>query len=774
VSSANGSPRVAVLEHREAGADYVLSLLIGLQENGVQPVAVATPQLDRKARELDPPRDVDVRPYFELAFKGGVRNLLPYGLGWLRTLALFAHKRPDVLHVQWLVRPGIESRALPLIARLLAARLVYTAHNVMPHEPQPGDEEAYGRLYRQADTVVVHTDKSRRELLERFPAVDPAKVVTIAHGNHEYRLTRGLTREEARRRLGIEADRPLAAFVGKLRPYKGVTTLLEAWLDVRERVDAGLLIAGNPDDEAYGRELRAFVGEHGLDDVTLIDRYLGDEEINLAFAAADVIVLPYRAIDQSGILLYAMTHGRAIVASRLESFVDLFGGEDDAGALFHEPDDRAGLADALARALGDAPLRERLARRSYDLAQANHSWPRIARETLSVYNAAPMADAARHLSATMNWLRLAHDVTDDGGVSGGYTHGKGWGTSFPETTGYIVPTFLNHFRHSGDPDFERRARTMTDWLLSIQNADGSFQGGLMADAAGPSVFNTGQILFGLVRAADHFGERRYLHAAIRAGRWLAEVQDPSGEWRRFDFLEQSHVYNTRTAWALLLLAAAAGDDQLHAAGARNIAWSLRQAHADGFYDRLPFDPRAYGARDVVRSVVGGKNRPSFYTKASLHTIAYTIQGLIESAWILGDAEAEAVAVRGAERLAEDARAGRLAGYYDAGWMPATSSACLTGAAQMAIVWLRLGDERGRSDLRDAADAAIALVAGSQDLSRRRADLRGAVAGSKPLWGLYLPFRYPNWAPKFAADAYMLALAADGAYANGPGVTPQVW
>jgi hypothetical protein len=285
---------------------------------------------------------------------------------------------------------------------------------------------------------------------------------------------------------------------------------------------------------------------------------------------------------------------------------------------------------------------------------------------------------------------------------------------------------------------------------------------MVDDGAGPSVFNTGQIVFGLVRAAREFGGEAYGHAAQAAARWLVRVQDPTGEWRRHDFLEQSHVYNTRTAWALLLMHEQTGEEELREAARSNLAWALSQGDEDGFYRRAAFDPReqGYSPGEKLRAVVRGRNRPSFYTKASLHTLAYTVQGALESAWLLEDAaDLAAHAQTAAERLAFDARDGGLAGFYGPGWRRETSSACLTGAAQMAIVWLRLV-QNGRRELLDAADRAIGLVAGSQDLSARRPHRRGAVAGSKPLWGLYLPFRYPNWAAKFAADAYLLRLAVD--------------
>jgi glycosyltransferase involved in cell wall biosynthesis len=374
-----------VLEHREAASDYTLSLAIGLREAGAHPLVIATPQLAGKAAKLDRARGVKVYPFFKLAFKGGLRNLPPYAWGWLRTIALLAARRPDAVHVQWLVRPRLEARLLPLLARLLRFRLVYTAHNVLPHERTEQDVQTYGEVYRGCDAVIVHTDKSRRELLERWPEIAASRIVTIPHGNHEHRVDPRLSREEARRRLGLRPDRPVVAFVGKLRPYKGVHLLLDAWTEIRGRVEGQVLIAGHADDADYGRQLEATIAERGLGEVTMLERYLSDDEMNWAFAAADVVALPYAAIDQSGILLYAMSHGRAVVASRLESFVELYGGEEDSGALFFDPGDSRGLADALERVLSDPALRERLADRAREVSDANHSWRDIAQRTSELY-----------------------------------------------------------------------------------------------------------------------------------------------------------------------------------------------------------------------------------------------------------------------------------------------------------------------------------------------------------------------------------------------------
>ena len=382
--------------------------------------------------------------------------------------------------------------------------------------------------------------------------------------------------------------------------------------------------------------------------------------------------------------------------------------------------------------------------------------------------AAPLADRDvapagldAHFEATIRWLKAAQDAQPDGGVSALYTLARGWHRSFPETTGYIIPTMLNAWQATGDQACYDRAVRMGEWLLGVQHGEGWFPGDRAGSFSGPSVFNTGQILFGLVRMHQVTGEARYLDAAHRAGTWLAAEQDADGAWRRWDYLGQTHTYNTRTAWALLLLAGSTGDDACRRAGRANVHWAAAQADPTGFFAGCAFDAQAegrrYGVWKSLATIVRHRNLPSFYTKASLHAIAYTIQGLLEAAWLLEDAAAEAVARRAAAALAERQRAGPLAGYYGTAWRREASSRCLTGIAQMCIVWLRLHAVRGEP-LEPAVRASRYLLR-CQKLHSRNPALRGALAGSDPLYGLYQPFRYPNWAAKFWADALLLLIAA---------------
>ena len=178
------------------------------------------------------------------------------------------------------------------------------------------------------------------------------------------------------------------------------------------------------------------------------------------------------------------------------------------------------------------------------------------------------AEPEAHALAAEEWLKRAHDRSRDDGVSYGYSLRGGWRSSYRETSGYIATTFFALARHRADPAYRQRALRVCRWLLGVQNADGSFSNPRYGDAG--IVFDTGQDLFGLARAWEETGEAAFREGALRAARWLVQIADDAGRWTRNEHLDTPHVYNTRTAWALLRT------NQLeYDAGRERIAWTGR-------------------------------------------------------------------------------------------------------------------------------------------------------------------------------------------------------
>jgi glycosyltransferase involved in cell wall biosynthesis len=278
-------------------------------------------------------------------------------------------ERPDVVHVQWSVLRPVERR---FYRRLRAAGLavVFTAHDPVPNTGGAARRRSAAATARTFARVICHSEWGRDALVDRC-GVEPGRVRVIPHGVFSY------LRELAAVAPPIDPDGPLAVTPGLIRPYKGVDVLLEAWPAVRERVpDATLLVAGRAMMDVGGLP----VDQPG---VVFLPRFLSDAELAAALRRADLVVLPYRRIDNSGVLAAALAFGAPLVMSDVGGFGELHR-SDGVGELV-PPGDTAELASALARLLADPGARARLAERSAAAAAGPLGWGSIAERTESVY-----------------------------------------------------------------------------------------------------------------------------------------------------------------------------------------------------------------------------------------------------------------------------------------------------------------------------------------------------------------------------------------------------
>jgi hypothetical protein len=347
-----------------------------------------------------------------------------------------------------------------------------------------------------------------------------------------------------------------------------------------------------------------------------------------------------------------------------------------------------------------------------------------------------------HLRSVIDWLCRAQDAraekADAGGVSAGWAFGHGWLPSYPETSGYIVETFIEAARVLERTELTARAHRIVDWELSIQHEDGAFPGHHGGPGSRPVIFNTGQIMHGMLAGHLQLGRTECLDAAVRAGHWMARHQDADGCWRAFEHNNTPHTYNTRATWALLATALVSGDKKLESAAVRHLDWALTQQRSSGWFATNAFLP---------------------HQNPFTHTIAYAIRGFLECGVLLGDERYLAAATKACEALARVQRPdGWLAGTYDEEWAPRAAYSCLTGVAQMSLDWTRLAQETGRDEFRDNARRGLEFVQRHHRLDDPDPVVRGAVAGSTPIWGDYARFEFPNWAAKFFADALMMHVA----------------
>lgn len=356
----------------------------------------------------------------------------------------------------------------------------------------------------------------------------------------------------------------------------------------------------------------------------------------------------------------------------------------------------------------------------------------------------PAVDARRGLQAAAEWLALAQDATGCGGVSAYYDAAKRqWAGAYPETTGYIIPTFLRYADFSGKNEYRERALHMAVWESDIQLPEGGVRAGTMdATQIVPTVFNTGQVLFGWLSAWQQTRYARFRDSALRAADWLVAAQDPDGAWRRFASPFAAHAvntYNTRVAFALAKASRALQEPRYLDAAVRNVQWALTQMHPNGWLENNDLE-------DNERPLT--------------HTIAYATRGILEVGLVAGNSTFVDAAARIARAVAQTQRHdGALPGRLDSAWRAASRWTCVTGNAQMAIIWQRLAAEIGEHAWKPAAERANRFNLSIQDVTATDGAVRGGMPGSYPRSGGYMKNRYPNWAAKFFMDALMLQLEA---------------
>ena len=164
-----------------------------------------------------------------------------------------------------------------------------------------------------------------------------------------------------------------------------------------------------------------------------------------------------------------------------------------------------------------------------------------------LYQVQPAPEGAINVGQVDGLARPPQDVAGcGGGLSAGYSFRRGWLPPYPETTGYIIPTFLRYGEHTGDDGWIQRAVRAGDWESEIQLAAGGVRGGQGINPE-PVVFNTGQVILGWCALHRTTGHDKYLESATRAADWLLQVQDRDGAWRQNTYEDTPHTYHSRVA-----------------------------------------------------------------------------------------------------------------------------------------------------------------------------------------------------------------------------------
>ncbi|MDZ7744505.1 MAG: glycosyltransferase [Candidatus Saccharibacteria bacterium] len=325
-------------------------------------------------------KDDSLKPIYLEGVK--VRNTLtwynPFGWVWAGLTI-----KGDVVHAQWwsYVLAPVYATILFIAKFIRRKKIIITIHNVKPHEQGFIKNLANKIIFALGDKFIVHTKQNKKELTKSFK-IPASKVTVISHGVLMPDVPiRDTTKKQARKQLGIADNKKVLLFFGIIRDYKGLDVLLSALAEVKKQVpEVLLLIAGKP-WEGWSKYQR-IIDKNNLQDTVKTDlRFIPEEDIEMYFAATDLVVLPYKHFDaQSGAGSLALPFGKAMLVTDNGGLSELV--KDEAAVV--EPNSKKDLSKKIVSVLNDSELRKKLDKDSLDLAK-QLSWDEIAKETRKLY-----------------------------------------------------------------------------------------------------------------------------------------------------------------------------------------------------------------------------------------------------------------------------------------------------------------------------------------------------------------------------------------------------
>ncbi len=373
---------------------YALALAVALSSKGIRLDFVGGDEIDSPELHTAPNLHfLSFRrtPRENATSAQKVAELLLY---YVRLIRYTGRSSPKILHILWNGKFELFDRTiLMLYYKARGKKIAFTAHNVNGARRDSKDS-LLNRItlriqYRLCDHIFVHTDKMKSELCREFKVGEDAVTVIPYPINNAVPDT-GLSALEAKKRLGLQVAERVVLFFGKIRPYKGIEQLIAAFnqLSADRSVKYRMIIAGQPNKGApeYLQALQKAVTNTCMhDQVMLRFQFIPDEDLELYFKGADVLVLPYKEIFQSGVLLLAYSFGLPVVATDVGSFrEDIVEGET---GFLCKPDDPADLARAV-RTYFASELYRNLSVRRRELknyANRTYSWHAVADLTCHGY-----------------------------------------------------------------------------------------------------------------------------------------------------------------------------------------------------------------------------------------------------------------------------------------------------------------------------------------------------------------------------------------------------
>lgn len=373
---------------------YALAIAMGLAGNGVCLDVIGSDEVDSPELHTTP------RLRF-LNFRGDQRSRTSFARKLSKALIYYAKlvryaadSEARVLHILWNNKFELFDRTiLMLYYKMCGKKIALTAHNVnqarRDAKDSPLNRATLKMQYRLCDHIFVHTQKMKDELCGEYGVAENVVTVIRYPINNAIPETE-ISPSEAKQRLGLARDERAILFFGRIRPYKGIEHLLDAFrlLVTDTRANYRLIVAGEPKKgaEAYLHEIQQTVTrDFDPGQVILKMDFISDDQMEIYFKGADVLVLPYKEIFQSGVLFLAYSFGLPVVATDVGSFREDI--VDGVTGFVCKQADNVDLAKTVQHYFTSDLYRNLVVRRRelVDYANTNYSWNAVANSICNAY-----------------------------------------------------------------------------------------------------------------------------------------------------------------------------------------------------------------------------------------------------------------------------------------------------------------------------------------------------------------------------------------------------
>ena len=350
------------------------------------------------------------------------------------------------------------------------------------------------------------------------------------------------------------------------------------------------------------------------------------------------------------------------------------------------------------------------------------------------------------LDLTFQWIKSSFDANKDGGSSAYYRFGAGWKGSYPETTGYLIPTIYEYSKFKGNSEWRDLAKKASDWLLSIQDISGGWQGLQIDEKCDLRVFNSAMILDGLVATYKIENDKKYLDAAMNGVNWILNKIDSNG------FFSENNVsgggsFDTLVCACLLMP-----------------VQFLEQNEKQNYVAKIT---HALDAHVALQTENGWFRNCNFHKNdtALLHHLGYTLDGLIISSEILENDVYYLAAKKTADKLLSKFEVNlELPAFIKSDWsthndLGNTASLCLTVYSQIAIVFQKIYKKENDLRFLSAALKINDIISSIGNYHSNNNGISYGLSGSYPINGNYQSYQMVNWAAKYHAESLLLSLNA---------------